>query len=213
MIASLSRAFVAQGDRVLPVFPMKRAALRLRPSDPRPRKLLSRRKDVARMLRNAPPHYPLELRVSSDLPTACAKLREHHPSSWVGSGLEAVWSEMAPSGGFVTLELWCNGRCASAFVAALPTVMGRKGQEGRGEGVLPMSTLMWRGHGSAVWPACYVPHGMPHGMRGILISLGPARDPHSLPDGIPQMVGWWPPTSATPSAAPSTCAHVGTTLA
>ena len=54
------------------------------------------------------------MRVTTDLPTACAKLREHHPGSWVGPGLEAVWHVMAAEGSLVVLELWLEGRMVAA---------------------------------------------------------------------------------------------------
>ena len=90
--------YVTQGNRVMPVLPMRRAVLRLAAGAPRPHKLKSRQKDVSRTLRNTPPPHPFQLRVSTDLPQACRKLEQHHENSWVGPALRRVWEEMLAAG-------------------------------------------------------------------------------------------------------------------
>ena len=106
--------YVTQGNRVLPVLPMRRAVLRLARGARRPAKLAARRKDVARALRNTPPAHPLELRVSTDLLQACEKLEAFHEQSWVGPALVRVWEAMLQAGTLIVLELWCDGAMVAA---------------------------------------------------------------------------------------------------
>ena len=107
--------YVTHGDRCMPLLPMRRAVLELAPSAVRPRKLKARRKDVARMLRNAPPPHPFELRVSTDLESACTRLQLHHEHSWVGSALLRVWRHMMHAhASLVVMELWCGGEMVAA---------------------------------------------------------------------------------------------------
>jgi Leu/Phe-tRNA-protein transferase len=107
--------YVTQGNRCMPILPMRRAVLQLAAHTERPRRLKSRRKDVARMLRNAPPAAPFELRVSTDLELACTQLKIHHEDSWVGPALLRVWHRMMHAHtSLVVLELWCGGEMVAA---------------------------------------------------------------------------------------------------
>ena len=108
--------YVTQGVRCLPILPVRRAVLQLGAGTPRPRKLAARRKDVTRMLRNAPPPHPFVLRINTDFALACTQLQIHHEHSWVSPALLRVWHRMmaASHRSLIVFELWCG----DAMVAA-----------------------------------------------------------------------------------------------
>ena len=119
LLCALLRAgfgYVTNGNRMLPVLPMCRAALALQRAPPRA--VLSRRKDVCRVLRNALGPRVLQLRVSTDFPTACARLRQHHPTSWVGPTLERLWAAMLHGATLTVFELWLIEPCGAACMVA-----------------------------------------------------------------------------------------------
>lgn len=119
LLCALLRAgfgYVTNGNRVLPILPMRRAALALQCAPPRA--VLSRRKDVCRVLRNALGPRVLQLRVSTDLPTACARLRQHHPSSWAGPALVRLWAAMLHEATLTVFELWLIEPCGTAHMVA-----------------------------------------------------------------------------------------------